>query len=127
MTTEYADDEPCSTRRLLRKRAPSDPAFFVYTYLDPEINRAEVALTVHDRWQRKVIGTFLFKHLTRIAMHYGIKGFTAEVLPQNSRMLKVFQRSKLNKRSRTEGGVVSWEFDFSPMPWNKKNNRTDRV
>ncbi len=83
-------------------------------YLDPETNRAEVAFTVHDRWQRKGIGTFLLKHLTRIAMRYGIKGFTAEVLPQNSAMLKVFQRSELNQRSKTEGGVVSWEFDFLP-------------
>ena len=81
-------------------------------YLNPETNRAEVAFAVHDKWQGKGIGTFLFKHLTRIALRYGIKGFTAEVLVQNSPMLKVFQRSRLNGRSRTGGGVVSWEFDF---------------
>jgi acyl-CoA hydrolase/GNAT superfamily N-acetyltransferase len=81
-------------------------------YLDPTTNRAEVAFTVHDNWQRKGIGSFLLKHLTRIAMRYGIKGFSAEVLAENRNMLEVFQQSGLKQRSRTSDGVASLEFDF---------------
>jgi GNAT superfamily N-acetyltransferase len=81
-------------------------------YLDPRTNQAEVAFTVHDDWQRRGIGTFLFKHLTQIAKRYGIKGFTAEVLGENNAMLKVFNKTRLKKRRSMSGGVVSLEFDF---------------
>ena len=81
-------------------------------FLDPKTNLAEVAFTVRDDWQRKGIGTFLFRHMTQIAKRYGIKGFTAEVLGENNAMLKVFNKSKMKKRSSMSGGVVSLEFDF---------------
>ncbi|MEZ5276646.1 MAG: GNAT family N-acetyltransferase [Opitutaceae bacterium] len=81
-------------------------------FLDPKTNQAEIAFTVRDDWQRKGIGTFLFKHMSRIARRYGIKGFTAEVLSENSAMLNVFNKSRLKKRSHSSGGVVSLEFDF---------------
>lgn len=81
-------------------------------YLEPLTNQAEVAFTVHDNWQQRGIGNFLFKHLTQIAKRYGIKGFTAEVLTENKGMIKVFTRSRLKKRRTASGGVVSFEFDF---------------
>lgn len=81
-------------------------------YLEPLTNQAEVAFTVHDDWQQRGIGNFLFKHLTQIAKRYGIKGFTAEVLTENKGMIKVFTRSRLKKRRQASGGVVSFEFDF---------------
>ncbi len=37
-------------------------------YLDEKTNRAEVAFVVRDDWQNKRIGTFLFQHLTDLAM-----------------------------------------------------------
>ncbi len=81
-------------------------------YLDPLTNQAEVAFTIHDDWQGRGIGSFLFRHLTQIAKRYGIKGFTAEILGENKAMLKVFMRSRLKKRRKASGGVVSIEFDF---------------
>jgi acyl-CoA hydrolase/GNAT superfamily N-acetyltransferase len=81
-------------------------------YLDPKTNQAEVAFTVHDDWQRRRIGSFLFKHLTHLAKRYGIKGFTAEVLGENKGMQKVFNQSKLRKRTSSSGGVISYEMDF---------------
>ena len=81
-------------------------------YLDPKTNQAEVAFTVHDDWQRRRIGSFLFKHLIQLAKRYGIKGFTAEVLGENKGMQKVFNQSGLRKRTNASGGVISYELDF---------------
>ena len=38
--------------------------------------------------------------------------FTAEVLGENRGMQKVFNQSGLRKRTKTSGGVISYEMDF---------------
>jgi acyl-CoA hydrolase/GNAT superfamily N-acetyltransferase len=81
-------------------------------YLDPKTNRAEVAFVVRDKWQRKGIGTFLLRHLARIARRNGISGFTAEVLVENKGMQAVFNKSGCKTRSRPHGNVYSYELDF---------------
>jgi len=81
-------------------------------YLNPRTNRAEVAFLVHDKWQRRGIGTFLFKQLTNIARSYGIAGFTAETLPQNKAMQNVFNRCGLKLSSSIEEGVYVYSMDF---------------
>jgi acyl-CoA hydrolase/GNAT superfamily N-acetyltransferase len=81
-------------------------------YLDPKTNKAEVAFTVADNWQRRGIGTFMLKHLTRIARRNGISGFTAEVLAENKGMQIVFNRSGLKVKSHYRGDVFSYEMDF---------------
>ncbi|HEU5071575.1 MAG TPA: GNAT family N-acetyltransferase [Verrucomicrobiae bacterium] len=81
-------------------------------YLDPKTNKAEVAFTVADSWQRRGIGTFMLKHLTRIARRNGIGGFTAEVLAENKGMQTVFNRSGLKVQSHYRGDVFSYELDF---------------
>ena len=58
-------------------------------YLDPKTNLAEVAFVVSDQWQNHGIGTFLLKHLMRIARRNGIRGFTAEVLTENKPMQEI--------------------------------------
>jgi acyl-CoA hydrolase/GNAT superfamily N-acetyltransferase len=81
-------------------------------YLDPKTNRAEVAFTVADAWQRRGIGTFMLKHLVRMARRNGISGFTAEVLVENKGMQTVFNRSGLKVHSHHRGDVISYEMDF---------------
>jgi acyl-CoA hydrolase/GNAT superfamily N-acetyltransferase len=81
-------------------------------YLDPTTNMAEVAFVVHDDWQRRGIGTFLFNHLTKIARRNGIRGFTAEVLSQNKPMQSVFDQSNCKTRSHLAEGVYSYEMLF---------------
>jgi acyl-CoA hydrolase/GNAT superfamily N-acetyltransferase len=81
-------------------------------YVDPKTNKAEVAFTVADSWQRRGIGTFMLKHLVRIARRNGISGFTAEVLAENKGMQTVFNRSSLKVRSHYRGDVFSYEMDF---------------
>jgi acyl-CoA hydrolase/GNAT superfamily N-acetyltransferase len=81
-------------------------------YLDAKTNKAEVAFTVADHWQRRGIGSFMLKHLTRIARRSGISGFTAEVMAENKGMQTVFNRSGLNVKSQYRGDVFSYEMDF---------------
>ncbi len=81
-------------------------------YLDPKTNLAEVAFVVSDKWQNHGIGTFLLKHLMRIARRNGIRGFTAEVLVENKPMQAVINKSNTKVRSKVGTGVISYEMDF---------------
>jgi RimJ/RimL family protein N-acetyltransferase len=81
-------------------------------YLDPKTNLAEVAFVVGDNWQNKGIGTFLLKHLMRVARRNGIRGFTAEVLTENKPMQAVINKSNCKIRSKFTGNVHSYEMDF---------------
>ncbi|MCP4708483.1 MAG: GNAT family N-acetyltransferase [Planctomycetes bacterium] len=81
-------------------------------YLDPRTNRAEVAFTVHDKWQRRGIGTFLLNYLITIAKQNGIAGFTAEVLSDNKAMLSVFHKSNCKISSEMEEGLCSLVLEF---------------
>ena len=81
-------------------------------YLDERTNRAEVAFVIRDEWQGKGIGTFMFRHLVKIAKASGISGFTAEVLRNNKRMQAVFNHSGCKVQSMVEEGVYSFVIDF---------------
>ncbi|MGE4559221.1 MAG: GNAT family N-acetyltransferase [Desulfobulbus sp.] len=81
-------------------------------YLNEKTNLAEVAFVVRDGWQNKRLGTYLFRHLTKIAKRNGIAGFTAEVLRENERMQNVFNHSGLKVESRLEEGVYSFHIEF---------------
>ncbi len=81
-------------------------------YLDPKTNLAEVAFVVGDKWQNKGIGTFLLRHLMRIARRSGIRGFTAEVLTDNKSMQAVVNKSNCKIKSKISGNVYSYEMDF---------------
>jgi acyl-CoA hydrolase/RimJ/RimL family protein N-acetyltransferase len=81
-------------------------------YLDQKTNLAEVAFVVSDKWQNHGIGTFLLKHLMRIARRNGIRGFTAEVLTENKAMQAVINKSNTKVGSKFTGNVLSYEMDF---------------
>jgi ribosomal protein S18 acetylase RimI-like enzyme len=61
---------------------------------------------VLDAFQGLGIGTLLLRHLTAIARETGIEAFEAEVLPQNTGMMRVFKKSGLRMSERRDGGVV---------------------
>lgn len=73
---------------------------------DPTRTGAEMAFAVRDDWQRKGLGTILFQKLVEIGRANGIRKFSAEVLIENSGMLKIFHRSGMNIETSTDGGVV---------------------
>ena len=68
-------------------------------YIVFEPGRAELAFIVVDAWQGRGIGSILMRHLIAIARDSALKELTAEILPENTAMLKVFGK-----------------FGFSPAP-----------
>ncbi len=76
--------------------------------------RAEVAFNIADSFQGRGIGSVLLEHLAVIAWEAGVEEFTAEVLPQNRKMLSVFSEAGYEVTRRFEDGVVSLTFQIEP-------------
>jgi RimJ/RimL family protein N-acetyltransferase len=75
-----------------------------YIVLRPGV--AELAFTVVDKFQGQGIGRVLMRHITSLAREAGLKDLIADVLPENTPMLKVFEKSGLKLRTTQENGVV---------------------
>jgi RimJ/RimL family protein N-acetyltransferase len=69
-------------------------------YIIMQPGQAEVAFVVVDPYQGQGIGTKLLHHLAVIARDVGLKELVAEVLPENTSMLKVFERSGFPRGTR---------------------------
>ncbi|MDV3220892.1 GNAT family N-acetyltransferase [Intrasporangium sp.] len=80
---------------------------------------AEVAFNISDHMQGKGIGSVLLEHLAAVAPEVGITRFTAEVLPQNRKMLMVFKDAGYEVSSHIEDGVVGLSFDILPTEQSK--------
>ena len=80
---------------------------------------AEVAFNISDHYQGKGIGSVLLEHLAAIAQEQGIAKFTAEVLPQNRKMLTVFREAGYEVHHKIEDGVVELSFGISPTEKSK--------
>ena len=68
--------------------------------------RAELGILVEDAHQGRGIGTVLLKHLLGLAHDRGIAEITAEVLPQNTRMLELVAGSGVPVRQGIRDGVI---------------------
>jgi RimJ/RimL family protein N-acetyltransferase len=75
-------------------------------YIISDPGKAEVAFVIIDEYQGQGIGSILLRHLTAIARNADVKEFTAEILPENRPMLKVFEKSGLDFTTTREPGVV---------------------
>jgi L-amino acid N-acyltransferase YncA len=75
--------------------------------------RAEIAFTIADVMQHNGLGTILLGQLTQAADQAGVAVLSAEVLPQNHRMLHVFHDSGFPLATRTIPGVVLVELATS--------------
>lgn len=53
---------------------------------------AEIALSVHDDFQGRGLGTYMVRLLARLARTEGLRWFEAEVMASNDRMLHVFRK-----------------------------------
>ena len=79
---------------------------------DPATGMAEVAFLVHDSFQNKGIGSFLFKYMMDIARQRGIRGFTADVLADNRPMQTVFHKSGCEMKTSFSDEVYHFELQF---------------
>ena len=76
---------------------PSEPGKLV---------RAEMGIVVEDACQNSGIGTVLLKHLLGIAHDQGVGEITAEVLPQNTKMLELVAGSGVPVQRALDEGVI---------------------
>ena len=75
---------------------------------------AEVAFNVEDAHQGRGLGSVLLEHLAAAARERGVRQFVAEVLPENRKMLVVFQEAGYAVSRHLEEGVVSVSFGLEP-------------
>jgi RimJ/RimL family protein N-acetyltransferase len=77
-------------------------------------DEAEVALVIEDAWQHHGVGTLLFRRLCETARTRGIRCLVADTLPDNSRMLRLFDASGLVASKRFADGVVRVVMPLAP-------------
>ncbi|MFJ9471964.1 bifunctional acetate--CoA ligase family protein/GNAT family N-acetyltransferase [Streptomyces caniferus] len=81
---------------------------------NPEDDQAEVAFLVQDAHQGRGVASALLEHIAAVARERGIRRFAAEVLPANSKMIKVFTDAGYTHKRTFEDGVVRLEFGLEP-------------
>ena len=69
-------------------------------------DQAEIAFVVVDAYQSQGIGTILMRHLTILARKAAVKELVADVLPENTAMLKVFGKFGFRPASKRTFQVV---------------------
>jgi acyl-CoA hydrolase/RimJ/RimL family protein N-acetyltransferase len=82
-------------------------------YLSPATGLAEVAYMVDPEWQGAGLGGLLHARMLEYARERGVRGFRADVLMGNSRMMRVFERAGHRMRVRTSGGIEEVTMLFS--------------
>ena len=76
--------------------------------------RAEVAFLVQDAHQGRGVASALLEHIAAVARERGILHFTAEVLPANRKMVKVFTDAGYTQQHSFADGVVHLDLDLEP-------------
>ncbi len=82
-----------------------------YAYYD-RIDAYEMAFIVDEEYQGRGIATFLLNYLMKIARERGIKRLSATVLPQNDKMLRVFEKGEVKPKSMFADGVIELRFEL---------------
>ena len=90
---------------------------------DPRTNMADTAYLVRDDYQRKGLCTLLLDALVRVARRHGIAGFTADVLPENLGMVRIFHKCGYAVRSEMMDGDVHVTIPFGK----RKRSRARRA
>ena len=75
-------------------------------YILVQPGRAEVAFAVIDECQGKGVGAALMRHLVAISREAKLQELIADVLPENTSMLKLFEKCGCRMTTRREGQVV---------------------
>jgi acetyltransferase len=73
---------------------------------DPNHEQAEYAVLVADAWQGRGLGSLLTSYCTEIAARWQVRRLYAETTPDNTRMLRTFQRWGFTLEHKPDLGVV---------------------
>ncbi|MFC8509432.1 GNAT family N-acetyltransferase [Streptomyces sp. NPDC057411] len=77
-------------------------------------DEAEVAFLVQDAHQGRGVASALLEHIAAVARERGIRRFVAEVLPANTKMIKVFTDAGYTQKRSFEDGSVRLHLDLEP-------------
>jgi ribosomal protein S18 acetylase RimI-like enzyme len=75
-------------------------------YIVVQPGRAEAAFLVVDGYQGLGIGSALARHLTELARQAGLEELVADVLPENTAMLKLFKKLGFRSGPKREPQVI---------------------
>jgi acyl-CoA synthetase (NDP forming)/GNAT superfamily N-acetyltransferase len=75
---------------------------------------AEVAFNISDAFQGKGVGSVLLEHLAAVAQERGVAKFVADVLPQNRKMIQVFNDAGYEVSHHFDNGVIAVAFEIEP-------------
>lgn len=74
-------------------------------YLNPATNLAEVAYMIRPEWQQLGLGGALQKRMTEYAISKGIRGFVAEILMVNTKMINLAKAGD-NASCHSQGNAI---------------------
>ena len=77
---------------------------------------ADVAMVVDDEFQGRGIATFLFQMLIRVAKERGIRGFVADVIPENKAIMKVMEKGPYPVKASMDYGTYHLTIPLTDEP-----------
>lgn len=80
--------------------------------LNRDLHTAEIALAVSDRHQNQGVGRELLAYLTQLAKRTGLLGFTAQVMTDNIRVFRLFERLGFEVQMTRDCGVCDMKLTF---------------
>ncbi len=80
---------------------------------DPHSPYADVAFIVDEAYQGYGIATYTYKMLMRLAKERGLQGFTADVMPANKSMMRVFEKGDAEVKATLEDGIYRLTIQFN--------------
>jgi acetate---CoA ligase (ADP-forming) len=98
---------------LVAVRGASDEIVGQGNYFGSAPGQAEIAFAIATSMQGLGLGTILLAHLAEVAQENGISLFTAEVLPDNHRMIEVFRESGFPVEMSSWPGTIHVELPTS--------------
>jgi len=85
-------------------------------FTNPTTNLADTAFMVHPDWQGCGLGTALQNRMVQHAMKRGLRGFVADVLPGNTRMLQLARNGPPSVQMEKTSDSVHLTQLFEPAP-----------
>ncbi len=91
MTREYSPDHTTLVATIRRNKYVEAVAVAELVRDQHDLTVGEIALVVRDGEQRQGIGSFLLRQLVRVAHRGGLKSLSANMLAENSAMLRLIR------------------------------------